>query len=143
MRRDAPHKIDPDEDIVSVWDSSDIEMLSTHEYDQETEDSSPDSDAEGSHHPSDLSDMESNQDQGSGPHSNWNSGQGSGPGSAPGSDADSGSDHGGDPKSSDDNGGDFSDLFMVKKECPGSSKRPQSQPSSNSCSRSWETENQK
>ena len=64
MRRDAPHKIDPDEDIVSIRDSSDIEMVSTHEYDRETEDSLPDSDAEGSHHPSDGSDMESDQDQG-------------------------------------------------------------------------------
>ena len=138
-----PHQIDPDEDIVSIRDSSDIEMMSTHEYDQETEDSSPDSDAEGSHHPSDGSDMESDQDQGSGHHSDSNSKQGSGPGSAQGSDTDSGSDNGGDPESSDDNGGDFSDLFMAKKECPGSSKRPQLWPSSNSCSRSRETENQK
>ena len=137
MRRDGPHKIDPDEDIVSVCDSSDIEMMSTHEYDLETEDSSSNSDAEGRHYPSDGSDMESDQDQGSGCHSNWISQQGSGPGSAQGSDADSGSNNGGDPKSSDYNGGGFSDLFMVKKECPGSSKRPQS------CSRSWETENQK
>ena len=86
MRRDAPHRIDPDEDIVSVHDSSDIEMVSTHEYDQETEDSSPDSDAEGSHHPSDGSNMESDQDQGSGQHSNLDSEQGSDLGSAPGSD---------------------------------------------------------
>ena len=143
MRRDAPHQIDPDEDIVSIHDSSDIEMMSTHEYDRETEDSSPDSDTEGNHHPSDGSDMESDQDQGSSCHSDSNSEQGSGPGSAQGSDANSGSDNGGDPESSDDNGGDFSDLFMAKKECPGSSKRPQSWPSSNSCSRSWETKNQK
>ena len=68
--------------------------------------------------------------------------QGSDLGSAPGSDASLGSDNGGDPESSD-NGGDFSDMFTVKKECPGSSKRPQSRPSSNSRSRSWETENQK
>ena len=140
MRRDAPHRIDPNKDIVSICD---IEMMSTHEYDRETEDSLPDSDAEGSHHPSDGSNMESNQIQGSSCHSNSNSEQGSGPGSAQGSDADSGSDNGGDPESSDDNGGDFSDLFMAKKECPGSSKRPQSQPSSNSCSRSRETEKQK
>ena len=57
MRRDAPHRINPDEDIVSICDSSNIEMVSTHEYDRETEDSSPDSDAEDSHHPSDGSDM--------------------------------------------------------------------------------------
>ena len=143
MRRDAPHRIDLDEDIVSIRDSSDIEMVSPHEYDRETKDSLPNSDAEGSHHPSDGSDMESNQDQGSGHHSDSNSKQGSGPGSTQGSDADSGSDNGGDPESSDDNGVDFSDLFMAKKECPGSSKRPQSWPSSNSRSRSQETENQK
>ena len=141
MRRDAPHRIDPDEDIVSIRDSSDIEMMSTHEYDRETKDSLPDSDAEGSHHPSDGSNMESDQDQGSSRHSDLNSKQGCGPSSAQGSDADSSSDNGGDPKSSD--GGDFSDLFTAKKECPGSSKRPQSWQSSNSCSRSRETENQK
>ena len=64
------------------------------------------------------------------------------PNRAPGSDTGLGSDNSGDPESSD-NGGDFSDMFMVKKECTGSSKRPQSQPSSNNCSRSWETKNQK
>ena len=140
MRRDAPHRIGLDEDIVSICDSSDIEMMSTHEYDQETKDSLPDSDAEGSHHSSDGSDMKSDQDQGSSPHSDSNSKQGCGPGSAQGSDADLGSDNGGDPKSSDDN---FLDPFMAKKECPSSSKRPQSRPSSNSYSRSRETENQK
>ena len=143
MRRDAPHWIDPDEDMVSICDLSNIEMVSAHEYDRETEDSSPDSDAENSHHPSDGSDFESDQDRGSGRHSDLDSEQGSDPGSAQGSDADSGSDNGGDPESSDDNGGDFSDLFTAKKECPGSSKRPQSRPSSNRCSRSQETENQK
>ena len=143
MRRDAPHQIDLDEDIVSIRDSSDIEMVSTHEYDRETKDSSPDSDAEDSHHPSDGSSMESDQDQGSGWHSDLDSEHGSDPGSAPGSDSDLGSDNGGDPESSDDDGGDFSDLFTVKKECLSSSKRPQSWPSSNSRSRSQETENQK
>ena len=62
MRRDALHRIDLDEDIVSIRDSSDIEMVSTHEYDRETEDSSPDSGAEDSHHQSDGSNMESDQD---------------------------------------------------------------------------------
>ena len=62
MRRDALHRIDPDEDILSIHDSSDIEMLSNHEDDRETEDSSPDSGAEDSHHLSDGSDMESDQD---------------------------------------------------------------------------------
>ena len=143
MRRDAPHWIDLDEDIVSIRDSSDIEMVSTHEYDRETEDSSPNSDAEDSHHPSDGSDMESDPDRGSSWHSDLDSKQGSDPGSASGSDADLGSNNGGDPESSDDDGGDFSDLFTAKKECPDSSKRPQSWPSSNSHSRSWETENQK
>ena len=143
MGRDALHQIDPDEDIVSVHDSSDIEMVSTHEYDRETEDSSPNSDAEDSPHPSDGPDMESDQDQGSGRHSDSDSEQGSDPGLAPGSNADSDSENGGNPKSSDDDRGDFLDLFLVKKECPGSSKRPQSRLSSNSHSRSWETENQK
>ena len=83
MRRDALHRIDLDEDIVSICDSSDIEMVSTHEYDQETEDSSPDSDAEDSHHPSDGSDMESDQDWCSGWHSDLDSKQGSDPSSAP------------------------------------------------------------
>ena len=142
MRRDAPHQTDPDEDILSIHGSSNIEMLSNHEDDWETEDSSPDSGAEDSHHPSDGSDMEPNQDRGSGLHSNLNSEWGSDPGSAPGSDAGSGSDNGGDPESSD-NGGNFSDMFTAKEEYPGSSKRPQSQPSSNTHSRSRETENQK
>ena len=142
MRRDAPHRIYLDEDIVSIHDSSDIEMVSNHEYDQETKDSSPNSGAEDSHHLSDGSNMESNQDRGSGCHSDLNSEQGSDLGSAPGSDADLGSDNGGDPESSDDNGGDFSDMFTAKKECPGS-KRPQSRLSSNKRSRSRETENQK
>ena len=142
MRRDALHRIDPDEDIVSIHDSSDVEMVSTHEYDQETKDNSPDSGAEDSHHLSDGSDMESDQDRGSGHHSDLDSKQGSDLGSAPGSDTGLGSNNGGDPESSD-NGGDFSDMFTVKKECPGSSKRPQSRPSSNSRSRSRETENQK
>ena len=62
MRRDAPHQIDPYEDLVSIRDSSDIEMVSNHEYDRETEDSSHDSGAEDSHHPSDGSNMESDQD---------------------------------------------------------------------------------
>ena len=79
--------------------------------------------------PSDGSDMESDQDQGSGHHSDLDSEQGSDLGSAPGSDAGLGSDNGGDPESSD-NGGDFLDMFTVKKECPGSSKRPKSGPSS-------------
>ena len=58
MKRDAPHWIDPDEDIMSIHDSqSDVEMVSAPEYDWETEDSLPDSGAENSHHPSDGSDM--------------------------------------------------------------------------------------
>ena len=142
MKKDAPHLVDPDEDIVSICDSSDIEMVPTHEYDQETENSSPDSGAENSHHPSDSSDMEFDQDRGSGRHSDLDSDQGSNLGSTPGSNTGSDSDNGGDPESSDA-GGDFSVMFMVKKEYPGSSKRPQSWPSSYSCSRSWETENQK
>ena len=142
MRRDAPHRVDPDEDIVSIRDSSDVEMVSTHEYDRETKKSSPDSGVEDSHHPSDGSDMESDQDRGSDHHSDLDSEQGSDLSSAPRSDASLGSDNSGDPESSD-NGGDFSDMFMVKKECTGSSKKPQSQLSSNSCSRSQETENQK
>ena len=123
MKRDAPCRIDLDEDIVSIHDSqSDVEMVSTHEYDRETEDSSPDSSAENSHHPSDGSDMESDQDWGSGHHSNLGSDPGSNLSSAPGSDAGSGSDYGGDPESGDDNGGDFSDMFVAKKECPENQK---------------------
>ena len=80
MRRDAPHWVDLEEDIVSIHDSSDIEMVSTHEYDRQTENSSPDSGAEDSHHPSDGSDMESDQDRGSGWHSDLDSEQGSDPG---------------------------------------------------------------
>ena len=98
MRRDAPHQMDPDEDKVSICDSSNIEMLPNHEYDWETEDSSPDSGAEDSHHLSDGSDMESDQDRGSGHHSNLDSEQGYDLGSAPGSDTDLGSDNGGDPE---------------------------------------------
>ena len=98
---------------------------------------------ENSHHPSDGSDMESDQDWGSGRHYDLGSEPGSDLGSAPGSNTGLGSDYGGDPKSSDNNGGNFSDMFMAKKECPGSSKRPKSWPSSSTCSRSQETENQK
>ena len=72
MRRDAPHQIDLDEDILSIHDSSDIEMLSNHEDDRETEDSSSDSGAEDSHHLSDGSDIESDQDRGSSCHSDSN-----------------------------------------------------------------------
>ena len=143
MKRDAPHWKDLDEDILSIRDSSDVEMVSNYEYDRETEDSLPDSGAEDSHNPSDGSNMESDQDRGSGRHSDLNSEQGSDLSSALGSDANLGSDNGGDPESSDDHGGDFLDMLMAKKECPGSSKRPQSRPSSNSHSRSRETENQK
>ena len=46
------------EELVSVHDSqSDIERVSAHEPDYHTQDSSPDSDAEDSHNPSDHSDM--------------------------------------------------------------------------------------
>ena len=115
MKRDAPSWIDPDEDVVSVHDSqSDIEMVSAHEHDQQTEDSSPDSGTENSHHPSDDSNMESDQDQDSGRHSDSGSDPGSNLGSDPGSDAGSCSDYGADPESSDENRGDFTDMFAVK-----------------------------
>ena len=114
-------------------------MVSAHEPDQQTEDSSPDSDVENSHYQSDNSDMESDPDWASGRHSE----SGSNPSSDPGSNAGSGSNDGGDPKFSDKDGGDFTDLFMPKKERPSSSNRSQSRPSSSSHSRSRETENQK
>ena len=76
MKRDAPHPVDPDEDIVSIRDSSDIEMVPTNEYNRETENNSPDSGAENSCHPSDSSNMEFDQDRGSGHHSNLDSNQG-------------------------------------------------------------------
>ena len=80
MQRDAPSRIDPDEDVVSVHDDShsDIKMVSMHEEpDQHTKDSSPDSSAEDSHNPSDDSDMESDQDRGSSHYSDSSSGHGS------------------------------------------------------------------
>ena len=123
MKRDTPSRIDLDENIVSVRDSqSDIEMVSVHEQDQQTEDSSPDSNTENSNHTSD----ESDQDWASDHHSDSGSDPGSNPSLDLGSNAGSGCDYGGDPKFSDEDGGDFTDLFMPKKECPGSSKRPQS-----------------
>ena len=115
MKRDAPSWIDPDEDVVFVCDSqSDIEMVLAHEHDQQTEDSLPDSGTENSHHPSDDSNMESNQDWGSGHHFDSGSDPGSNLSSDLGSDASSGSDYGADPESSDENGGDFIDMFVAK-----------------------------
>ena len=105
-------------------------MVSPHEPGDHTQDSSPDSNAEDSHNPSDNSNMESDQDRTSGylsdlgsihctvvPHPTLSPAMGI--------------------------GGDFMDMFLLKEECPGSSKRLQSRPSSSSCSRSRETENQK
>ena len=136
--------MDPDEDMVSVHDDSqsDIEMVSGHEPDQHTDDSSPDSGTEDSHNPSDDSGMESNQDWVSGHHLDLSSAHCLNLSLDLGSDASSGSGSRSDPDSSDENGGDFMDMFQ-KKECPGSSKRPESRPSSSSRSRSHETENQK
>ena len=144
MQRDAPNWMDLDEDVVSVHDDSqsDIEMVSAHEPDQHTDDSSPDSGTEDSHNPSDDSDMESNQDRVSCHHSDSSSAHCSNLSLDPGSDASLGSGSRSDPDSSDENGGDFMDMFQ-KKECPGSSKRPESWPSSSSRNRSQETENQK
>ena len=147
MQRDAPNQVDPDEDVVSIQDDSqsDIEMVSAHEPHQHTEDSSPDSGAEDSHNPSDDSDMESNQDRGSSHHSDlgFGSAYSSNLGSDPGFDASSNSGSRADPDSSDENGGDLTDMFQEKKEYPGFSKRPESRPQSSSRSRSRETENQK
>ena len=135
MKRDAPKRTNPDEDIMSIHDSSDIEMLSVPKYDRETDDNSPDSDTGGSHLASDGSDRESDRDQGSGHQSDSNSEQGSYPGSIQGSDAGSYESDAGDPEFSDDSGGDFLDLFLVKRGNPDSSKNPQSRQSSNSQSR--------
>ena len=146
MQRDAPSRIDPDEDMVSVHDDSqyDIKMVSTHEEpDHHTEDSSPDSGTEDSNNLSDDSDMESDQDQGFSHHLDSGSDHCSNPSSDPGSDASLGSDSGADPNSSDEDGGDCTDMFQEKRKNPGSSKKPESWPQSSSHSRSRETENQK
>ena len=111
---------------------------------QHTKDSSTDSAAEGSNHPSD-SEMESDYDWESHCHSD------------PSSDCSSGLDNnsGSESGSSDNNGGDFMDMFKGKPrhsntpKKPGHWKhseppeRPESQPSSSNRSRSRETENQK
>ena len=105
MQRDAPNWMDPDEDVVSVHDDSqsDIEMVSAHEPDQHTNDSSPDSGTEDSHNPSDDSDMESNQDRVSRHHSDSSSAHCSNLSLDPGSDASLGRRSRSDPYSSDEN----------------------------------------
>ena len=148
MQRDAPGQpILDNDDIVSIHDDqqSDEEMVSKVECpEQHTEDSSADSAAEGSDHPSD-SDMESNYDQESHHHSD------------PGSDHSSESDNslGSDSSSGDGDGGDFTDMFKGKPKHSDTPKRPglwkhsevlgrpESRPSSSNRSRSRETENQK
>ena len=106
-QRDAPHQpISNDDDIVSIHDKPqfDEEMASVVGHpEQHTEDSSADSTAEGSNHPSD-SEMESDYDQESHHHSD------------PGSESSSGSDDnsGSESGSSDDDGGDFTDMFKGK-----------------------------
>ena len=122
-QRDAPSQIDPNEDVVSLHNDSysDVEMVSTHEQqDQHTEDSSPDSSAEDIHNPSDNSDMESDQDQGSSHHSDSSSGHDSNPGSNLGSKAGSVGSPEANSDSSDENGGDFMDMFREKRKDPGS-----------------------
>ena len=147
-RRDAPHRpISDDDDIVSIHDDpqSNEEMASMVCHpEQHTKDSSADSATEGSNHPSD-SEMESDCD--------WESHHHSGPGSdcSSGLDDNSRSESG----SSDDDGGDFMDMFKGKPKHSNIPKkprhwkhsklpeRPESQPSSSNRSRSRETENQK
>ena len=140
MRRDAPHWRDPDEEVVSIRVSSNIEMVSNHEYDRRPRTACPTQVLRtATTHlmaliwslirievlvfiPTELQ-------------------QGSELSSALGSDADSGSDNGDNPDPVTTMGVISSDMFAAKKECPSSSKRPQSWPSSNSHSRSWETKN--
>ena len=129
-RRDAPHwPISDDDDIVSVHDDqqSDEEMASVVGHlEQHTKDSSADSAAGGSNHPSD-SEMESDYDQESHHCSD------------PGSDQSSGSDS----SSSDDDGGDFMDMFKGKPKHSNTPKKPRQWKHSSNQSRSREMENQK
>ena len=139
--------ISDDDDIVSIHDGpqSNEEMASVVGHpEQHTEDSSADSTAEGSIHPSD-SEMESDYDRESHHHLD------------PGSDRSSVLDDNSrsESGSSDDDGGDFVDMFKGKPrhsntpKKPGHWKhsklpeRPESRPSSSNWSRSRETENQK
>ena len=136
-RRDAPcQPISDNDDIVSIHDDpqSDEEMASVVGHpEQHTKDSSADSITEGSNHPSD-SEMQSDYDRESHHHLD------------PGSDHSSGSDNNSRSKSgsSDDNGGDFADMFKGKPKHsntpkkPGHwkhSERPESWPSSSNRSR--------
>ena len=106
-RRDALHwPISDNDDIVSIHDDqpSDEEMVSmTSHPEQHTKDSSADSAAEGSNHHTD-SQMESD--------NAWDSDHGL----DPGTDHSSGSDDNSrsQSSSSDDNGGDFADMFRGK-----------------------------
>ena len=159
MQRDAPHQAAFDEDnMVSIHEDlqSDVEMISVIEHpEQHTEDSSADSSAGDNDHPSNDSEMESDQEWGSGHHldpssdHNSNLGSDSGSGSGSASSSESGS------NSSNEKGGDFADMFKGKQKCsstpkkPGHwkhsevPKRPESRLPSNNWSRSRETENQK
>ena len=119
MLRDAPSNsvASGEDDIVSIHDDpqSDIEMESDHEQpEQHSEDSSPDSGSEGGNNPSGDSDMESDHDEGSGHHSDSSSGHNSNPRSNPGSGTGLSNSSESRSDSSDDHGGDFTDMFQGK-----------------------------
>ena len=104
-------------DIIPLNDPlSDVEMYSSNErQEQHTKDSSPDSNSEGSNHPSRDSDQESEHDQGSGHNSDSSFNHSSHPRSNLGSN--SGSDNESESSLSsrnDDQVGDFSNMFNCK-----------------------------
>ena len=137
MERDDPslnHSIlSGGEDIMSIHNSSDIEMASNPgPLGHHSEDSSLDSASKGEH---------SINDPGSGDHLDSNpesdSGSvGSGSESNDGSSSES-------KDSNDSDEGIFGDMFSAKKTYKPTTKKQESRPQSSSCSQSWETEAQK
>ena len=137
MERDDPNRnrstFSGGEEIMSVHDSSDIEMVSHLDPPEcHSEDSALDSTSKGEH---------SIIDPGSGDHADSN------PESNSGSlDSDSEPDGGSSSDSKDSNDSDegiFGDMFSARKTNKPSTKKQESRPQSSSCSRSCETELQK
>ena len=137
MERDDPTQnrstFSGGEEVMSVHDSSDIEMVSNVDPpEHHSENSAPDSAFNGEH---------SVNDPGSGDHADSNPESNSGS-----SDLDSEPDGGSssDSKGSNDSdGGDFSDMFSARKTHKPTTKKQESRAQSSSCSRSRETELQK
>ena len=137
MERDDPTRncraFSGREEVMSVHNSSDIEMVSNVDPPEcHSEDSAPDSTFDGEHS---INDPRSGDHTDSNPESNSGS-----------SDLDSEPDGGlsSDSKGSDDSDkGHFSDMFSARKTHKPTTKKQESRAQSSSCSQSCETESQK